>query len=191
MPSTLIITSGDKGKELLQRVLTEMGFDQLSVCTGGSESRRLFTDGDWDVIVINAPLTDENGHDLATHAVAQTSAGVVLLVRAEIADEVAERVEDAGVLVVSKPLNRQLLHSALKMALAARRRLTGLAQQNNLLQKKIEDIRLVDRAKCALIQYRQLTEPQAHKYIEQEAMDSRKSRRVVAEEILAALEGSG
>lgn len=191
MPSTLIITSGDKGKELLQRVLTEMGFDQLSVCTGGSESRRLFTDGDWDVIVINAPLTDENGHDLATHAAAQTSAGVVLLVRAEIADEVAERVEDAGVLVVSKPLNRQLLHSALKMALAARRRLTGLAQQNNLLQKKIEDIRLVDRAKCALIQYRQLTEPQAHKYIEQEAMDSRKSRRVVAEEILAALEGSG
>lgn len=191
MPSTLIITSGDKGKELLQRVLTEMGFDQLSVCTGGSESRRLFTDGDWDVIVINAPLTDENGYDLATHAAAQTSAGVVLLVRAEIADEVAERVEDAGVLVVSKPLNRQLLHSALKMALAARRRLTGLAQQNNLLQKKIEDIRLVDRAKCALIQYRQLTEPQAHKYIEQEAMDSRKSRRVVAEEILAALEGSG
>lgn len=191
MPSTLIITSGDKGKELLQKVLTEMDFDQLSVSTSGSESRRLFTDGDWDVIVINAPLTDENGHDLATHAATQTSAGVVLLVRAELADEVAERVEDAGVLVVPKPLNRQLLHSALKMALAARRRLTGLAQQNNLLQKKIEDIRLVDRAKCALIQYRQLTEPQAHKYIEQEAMDSRKSRRVVAEEILAALEGSG
>lgn len=191
MPSTLIITSGDKGKELLQKVLTETGFDQLSVCTSGNESRRLFTDGDWDVIVINAPLTDENGHDLATHAATQTSAGVVLLVRAEIADEVTERVEDAGVLVVSKPLNRQLLHSALKMALAARRRLTGLARQNDLLQKKIEDIRLVDRAKCALIQYRQLTEPQAHKYIEQEAMDSRKSRRVVAEEILAALEGSG
>ncbi|MFQ9680350.1 MAG: ANTAR domain-containing protein [Ruthenibacterium lactatiformans] len=53
----------------------------------------------------------------------------------------------------------------------------GLQRQNNILQQKIDDIRLVDRAKCALIQYRLLTEPEAHKYIEREAMDSRRTRR--------------
>ena len=116
-------------------------------------------------------------------------AGVVLLVKAEMADEVAVRVEDAGVFVVPKPLNRALLFGAVKLAQAANRRIMGLQRQNNILQQKIDDIRLVDRAKCALIQYRLLTEPEAHKYIEREAMDSRRTRREVAQAILRMYEG--
>ena len=50
-------------------------------------------------------------------------------------------------------------------------------------------MRLVDRAKCALIQYRQMTEPEAHKYIERQAMDTRQSRRRIAEDILQTFEG--
>ena len=53
----------------------------------------------------------------------------------------------------------------------------------------MEEIRLVDRAKCALIQYLSLTEPMAHRYIEKEAMDRRVSRREVAEGILRTYEG--
>ena len=56
----------------------------------------------------------------------------------------------------------------------------GLRQENIKLQKKIEEIRLVDRAKCALIQYLGLTESQAHKYIEKgdgPASDTRQYRR--------------
>ena len=117
------------------------------------------------------------------------AAGVVLLVKAEMADEVAARVEDAGVFVVPKPLNRALLFGAVKLAQAANRRIMGLQRQNNILQQKIDDIRLVDRAKCALIQYRLLTEPEAHKYIEREAMDSRRTRREVAQAILRMYEG--
>ena len=119
----------------------------------------------------------------------QATAGVVLLVKAEMADEVAARVEDAGVFVVPKPLNRALLFGAVKLAQAANRRIMGLQRQNNILQQKIDDIRLVDRAKCALIQYRLLTEPEAHRYIEREAMDSRRTRREVAQAILRMYEG--
>ena len=43
---------------------------------------------------------------------------------------------------------------------------------------------MVDRAKCALIQYLGFTEPQAHRYIEKQAMDLRQTRREVAESIL-------
>ena len=111
------------------------------------------------------------------------------LVKAEMADEVAVRVEDAGVFVVPKPLNRALLFGAVKLAQAANRRIMGLQRQNNILQQKIDDIRLVDRAKCALIQYRLLTEPEAHRYIEREAMDSRRTRREVAQAILRMYEG--
>ena len=184
-----MIANGEKGRDMLCEVLTGMQFDAVSMQSSGTESRRAFAEGDWDVILINAPLADEFGHDLAADAAERTGSGVVLLVKAEIADEIAARVEDAGVFVVAKPLNKQLLFGAIKLALAAHRRLTGLQKQNSALQQKIDDIRLVDRAKCALIQYKQLTEPEAHKYIEKQAMDERKSRRAVAQEVLLTFEG--
>lgn len=72
----------------------------------------------------------------------------------------------------------------LKLITATRRRLLGLKHENIKLQKKIEDIRLVDRAKCVLIQHLSLTEQQAHRYIEKQAMDRRISKPEVAQGIL-------
>ena len=60
--------------------------------------------------------------------------------------------------------------------------------ENFKLQRKIEEIRLIDRAKCILIQYLQMTEPQAHKYIEKQAMNLRQSRVQMAESILKTYE---
>ena len=43
---------------------------------------------------------------------------------------------------------------------------------------------MVDRAKCAMIQYLNMTEPQAHRYIEKQAMDLRITKKEVARGIL-------
>jgi AmiR/NasT family two-component response regulator len=111
-------------------------------------------------------------------------AGVLLITKSEIADEVSAKVENYGVFVLPKPLNRTLFFQTLKLMAAARSRVLGLRDENVQLQKKIEAIRLVDRAKCLLIQHLNLTEPQAHRYIEKQAMDRRISKRAVAEGIL-------
>ena len=63
-----------------------------------------------------------------------------------------------------------------------------LESENMKLQKKIEEIRLIDRAKCILIQYLQMTEQQAHKYIEKQAMNLRQSKVSVAESLLKTYE---
>ena len=108
LPGALIVSSGEKGRDMLCGVLTDMGAGDISTVTSGAEARRGFADADWQVILINTPLSDEFGHELAVFAAGSTGAGVVLLVKAEMADEVAARVEDAGVFVVPKPLNRAL-----------------------------------------------------------------------------------
>ncbi|MFA6841361.1 MAG: ANTAR domain-containing protein, partial [Sphaerochaetaceae bacterium] len=69
-----------------------------------------------------------------------------------------------------------------------RRRLVSLRSENSKLQRKIEEIKLVDRAKWALIQYLHMNEQQAHRYIEKQAMDLRQSRRDVAERIIKTYE---
>ena len=49
---------------------------------------------------------------------------------------------------------------------------------------KIAQLRLVDRAKCYLIEKKGYTETDAHRLIEKRAMDTRMSRGEVAQEVL-------
>ena len=62
-----------------------------------------------------------------------------------------------------------------------------IVSSNKLLQK-IEDIKMIDRAKCILIQYLNMTESEAHRYIEKQAMDMRTTRKTIAEGILRTYE---
>ena len=71
---------------------------------------------------------------------------------------------------------------------ASRKRVQFLENENQKLQKKIEEIRLVDRAKLILIQVLKMTESQAQRYIEKQSMDLRQTRVVTAENILRTYE---
>jgi response regulator NasT len=182
--NVLIVSSHDKGRDFFSELLRAHGFSEITTVKSSGETRRLLNQKDFDLVVIDAPLSDESGEELSLMVSEISLAGVILIVKAEIADDVSAKVEDYGVFVLSKPLSRQMFFQALKLMAAARRRLLGIQNKNIQLQKKIEDIRLVDRAKCILIQYLKLTEPQAHRYIEKQAMDRRISKREAAEGII-------
>ena len=49
-------------------------------------------------------------------------------------------------------------------------------------------MKIIDRAKCALVRYQNMTEQEAHRYLEKTAMDRRLPRRVIAAEILKTYE---
>ena len=185
MERFLVVSSTDKSHTMLAQFLVSCGVQsQLYRAKAGSEARRALVDGEFDLVLVNTPLPDEFGHELAQLAAGETTAGVILLAKAEIADSVAEKVEDDGVFVVPKPLSRVLFMQALRMTRAARSRLNGLQNENRRLQKRIEDIRLVDRAKCLLIECCGMSEPEAHSYIEQQAMNRRCPKRDVAQGII-------
>lgn len=103
-------------------------------------------------MVINAPLQDEFGHDLALSLTQSTDSGILMLVKSDLADAVSARVEDYGVFVIPRPVGRQLFFQTVKLVNASRKRILGLRKENGRLQEKIEEMRLVDRAKCTLVQ---------------------------------------
>jgi response regulator NasT len=159
--------------------------DTASSC---AEARRLIVENDYDVIVINTPLPDEFGHELSLMAASESGAGVILLVKDEIADEVSARVEASGVMVLSKPLGKLLFFQTLRLITTTKRRIQLLQRENVKLQSKIDEIRLIDRAKYTLIEYLSMSEQSAHRFIEKQAMDQRITRREVAEKILKTYE---
>lgn len=105
-----------------------------------------------------------------------------------MADDISAKIENFGVLIVSKPIIRQVFMQSLKLAIASKKRILILKSENISLQQKIEEIRIVTRAKCVLIQYLNMTETQAHRYIEKQAMDMRTTRQEIAQNILKTYE---
>lgn len=185
MKHVLLACRNQKDKEALQRFLESYGTGDITAVASAGEARRLLALHEYDLVLVDAPLSDEPGYDLAVTAAVTTAAAVLLLTRADVADEISARVENQGVMVLGKPLTRPLLFQAMKMLATVSMRLSCLQHENLKLQGKIEEIRMIDRAKCLLIQYCGMTEPEAHRHLERSAMDRRVTRKEIAQEILA------
>lgn len=180
----LLALGGEKYRPQWERVLKENGFSQVETASNGGEARRLLLAGDWDLLLIAAPLPDEFGHDLATDA-AEQGLPVLLSVKAELWEEASARVGPAGVVALGRPFSRAVFAQAVGMLRAAQAQVGKLREENKKLRQKLEELRAVSRAKCLLVEYLHLDEEGAHKYIERAAMEERKTRRAVAEEIIA------
>ena len=87
----LLALGGEKYRPQWERLLRENGFSQVEAASSGGEARRLLLAGDWDLLLIAAPLPDEFGHDLATDA-AEQGLPVLLSVKAELWEEASARV---------------------------------------------------------------------------------------------------
>lgn len=186
--TALIVSHTEKSVAFFTEVLISFSVARIVTAPTSSKARRLLLEQNFDLVVINAPLPDESGESLARHIAEKGIGQVILVVKSEHFDEVSQAVENFGVITVAKPINISLFWSALKLAKATHNKLRAMQVENNKLVHKIEDIRIVDRAKCILISYLNMSEAEAHKYIERKAMDTRTTKRAVAEGILKTYE---
>lgn len=179
----LVAGANDKTFALLQTLLPGSSYDPPLRAGSAGEAKRMALDYAVDIAILNAPMRDEFGTQLALN-LARDNVGVLLLVPGESFDGVRDQVEDEGVMALAKPLTRQTLEMGLHMITALRGKLLQMDRRNRALQEKMTDIRTINRAKWLLIEQLRMTENEAHYYIERQAMDTRLSRREVAENII-------
>ena len=179
----LLAGSGDKIFDYISEILPRSGYEPILRAGDAGEVRRMLLDSPVDIVIINTPLSDDFGVELALD-LAESSMGVLLLVKNELYDQVCYKTEDSGVLTLGKPMTRQGFYSAVKLLTAMTARLSKMEKVNRTLQEKMADIRVVNRAKWLLIEHHHMKEQDAHYFIEKQAMDTRLSRREVAENII-------
>jgi len=188
MDSALIISNSEKIAASLAEMLAQASVTNITTISNGGEARRMLIEKNFDLYIVNTPLPDEFGVSLAINIASKETSVVILIVKAELLDEVSDKVEDYGIVTLARPISKALFWNALKLAAATHKKIIAIHNENMKLIQKIEDIRIVDRAKCILISNFSMTEPEAHRYIEKQAMDMRITRRKVAEEILKTYE---
>lgn len=182
----LAVSATEKSRDSLKFLLEEGGA-AVSLSPSASNARRRILDEEWDVIIINYPLQDESGIELAHMAATETEATVIMLLRHEIAEELSEKTAMDGILTVEKPIIRQSLYSALSLSTYLRNIKKENLRKIRELEKRIDELKIVSKAKCALALKEGLDEDEAHKLIEHTAMDRRISLRDAALFILRTM----
>lgn len=184
----LIVSGSPKVTQYLTELLTEDRFSAVTSVSSAGEAKRMMIDMPFDMVLINTPLTDEFGIQLALDLSEENeTASILLFVKTEQCEQVSYKVEDYGILTLARPNNRQNILQAVHLMVATRIKLRALEQKASTMKSKMEEIRLVNRAKLLLMQ-QGLSEAEAHRHIEKAAMDASVKRREIAKRIIRTYE---
>ena len=182
--SVLIVTASDSFTNSVMPLLPVTDYWPVTTARSVGEARRRIAETDFDIVLINAPLPDDFGMRLAIDICTNSGAGVLLMVKNDLFNDIYAKVVSYGVITLSKPTNLQMVAQNLRILCATRERLRQMEAKQATVEEKIEEMRLVNRAKWLLIECLGMTEPEAHRYIEKQSMDERISKREVAESII-------
>ncbi|MBP3874265.1 MAG: ANTAR domain-containing protein [Lachnospiraceae bacterium] len=109
---------------------------------------------------------------------------IILLTGKDAREQIAFRCRKYPVYVFSLPLRRQILEEMLRMNLFMSGRILEKESELQRMRKKLNEVGIVTKAKCLLIQMRQMTEEEAHYYLEKRAMDEGLTKKEVAAAVI-------
>ncbi len=182
--SVLLVSDDSKTISVIKTFLIAPIFN-LTVTGDFYDASRISEVRKFDFII--ADSNDGSETEFATN-VSGSDATVLLLVPNEHFEEISYRVESYGVMTIIKPFEPFYFYNMMKVAIAMHYKIQALSQQTVKLKTKMEEIRIVNRAKFLLIEKRGMTEQQAHHYLEKEAMDKGLKRITVAQQIVSDYE---
>lgn len=183
--AVLAVSRSEKFSAALRALLPAGRYDPLVTVSCGREAKERLSGSRFDIAIINDPLPDLSGEALATEVCRDSGAGVLLLVKTDDFPAVTQRVSPHGVLTLPKPTTETMIAQSLMLLCGTRERLRRLEERAVSMEEKMVEIRIVNRAKCLLIEQLKMTEQEAHRYIEKQAMDRCVTRRTIAENILS------
>lgn len=182
--SVLIVSASGKIQNALRSLLPESAYSPIVTVASVGAAERARNNQDFDFVFVNSPLPDDAGIRFAIDCCRAGGTVVLLFAAAALYDSIQSRVEKHGVFVLPRPVPRDAILRGLNWMTAARERLRSYEKKVQPVEEKIEEIRLVNRAKWLLISELKMSEPDAHHYITHQAMDRCCSKRVVAEEVI-------
>ncbi len=184
MERVIVISKNQKASEYFEKFLIAHKIRDITHVSGSAKARRAFGEQDYDLAIIIAPLPEENGELLAKELALRPETQVIFIAKEELLSEGESDLLRYGVITQAIPISRVGTEHCFKLAYAFSHKMKILISQTKNLQTKLKEIKKIDLAKCYIIEMDRVSEEEAHKIIEKLAMNKRKTKLQIANEII-------
>lgn len=156
MARIVIAGRSAQSREQMASLLSSSGYPVYRLCSSAGELRRVLNDCDDGLLILAGQLPDCSADELFWDYGSQVQ--ILLIAR----PPALEACEEAGVFRLALPTSQQAVLGAVEM-------LTQLHRMR-LPRRSADEKQLVEEAKALLMRRDGLTEPQAHRMLQQAAM---------------------
>lgn len=178
--SVLVVTKDNKISSLIGQMLVAPIFE-VAISSDFNDARRRLSERNYKIIIVDSG----DGSDIDFAIDISEMLSVILLLSPEhLFDQISYKVEPYGILTLTRNFDAFYFYNMIKISLAVDAKIERISSQTVKLKEKMEEIRIVNRAKMILMQTKGLTENEAHKFIEKTAMDECTKKIVIAERIV-------
>ena len=173
----------------LREMLEEEGFEVVGEVADGASAVRLARELTPDLVILDVKMPVMDGIEAAEEISRERLSGILILT-AFSQRELVERARRAGALAyLVKPFQKHDLLPAIGIAISRFRELSGLEATVDDLQGQLAARKLVERAK-GLQEREGMSEADAFRALQREAMQRRVTMGAVSEETIARLTGA-
>jgi two-component system, response regulator PdtaR len=173
----------------LKEMLQEEGFEVVAEVADGASAVRLTRELRPDLVILDVKMPVMDGIQ-AAEEIAKDHLSAILILTAFSQRDLVEKARRAGAMAyLVKPFQKHDLLPAVEIAAGRFRELSGLTQEVDDLQGRLEARKLVERAKGLLQEREGMSEADAFRFVQRQAMERRQTMKQVAERVIEQFEG--
>lgn len=176
----LLVSSSEKFNNRINPLSNSIYLD-ITLSKDIEQARRLIVERKFDIIILDSPIGGNKGFNFILSVCDKDEFGILTIVNTSDYDEAYFRLHDFGVYVLAKPVDEDLLVQSLRIICLTRDKINDIKNNNLSLINKLDEIKLVAEAKMLIVKKLHIDENQAHKLIEQTAMNLRITKKATAE----------
>jgi AmiR/NasT family two-component response regulator len=168
----------------LKELLEEEGYEVVGETGRGDEAIELVRQLEPDLVILDIKMPGTDGLSAARHISTERLAAVVILTAFSQRDLIEQATDAGAYAYLVKPFQKSDLIPAIQVALSRHAEITALQRDAGDLAERLEARKVIDRGKGRLMDDHGLTEQEAWRFLQQQAMSSRVKVHEIARRVV-------
>jgi response regulator NasT len=170
----------------LQGQLEALGYDVVAVVDDGHRAIEVCRRTLPDVVLMDIEMPGLDGLSAARQIAQDPGTPVIILTAHGHPNLIDQAVQDGVIQYLLKPVTSPALHAAIQTAVAQAREVRSLRESVSALELTLRERKLIERAKGILMTRRNMSEPEAFRFLQRQSQDKRMPMAKLAESIVQA-----
>lgn len=178
----IIADSDIATRENTKQILEVKGYKVVAEASDGFDAIKLCRQHKPDVILIDIIMPLLDGISVAQVINNEDIAGAIVFLTSNYSKDIINKVKKVGTRgYILKPLDEKYVIPTIEIAVHTGNELKNLKKENQTLEQKFEDRKIIDKAKGILMKKENISEDEAYAKIRKYSMEKRVSMREIAE----------